>query len=120
MPTEPPFNLIDWYARQPRCTKVSIGCSMLASSIVLFTWGRYFLMPTGAVIGFVDSGAVTLLSFLSVGLCSGLSFLLGVVQLIFIPPRRAGWVCIGFGFVPIGLLLAMIWLVERVLEVALE
>ena len=77
-------------------------------------------MPPGTVVGFVNSGTVTLLSFLSVGLCSGVSFLLGVVQLFFIPPRRAGWFCVGIGSVPIGLLLGMIWLVDHVAGIALE
>ena len=120
MTTQFRLDLSRRYAEQPKLTRISIASVLLASSVVLFTWARILFLAPGAVVGFVDGGTVLTLSLLAAALGSGLAFLLGSVQMLFISPRRSGLISIGFGLIPVGLLYAMSWYLNHVKKIGFD
>jgi len=109
-----------WLEKQPRCIRISSVSALSSSVIILCIWGRYFLMPSGSVVGLVDEGTTVALSLLLVAFGSGIALISGLIQLLFLSPRRAGWLAIGLGLFPAGSLYAIAWYVYQFEDITFD
>ncbi len=104
-------SLNTWYRAQPRLTQWSLSLSVCASAFLLIAWGKHLLFtPAGAQLGLGAGGVTLLASILALGAGALLPIIFGVVQIVFVPPRKAGIRSISWGLLPLLVYVVMQWL----------
>lgn len=91
----------DWHSKLPNITRKAVTSSFLGSLFLLIGWAKYFFLKDGTMVSFGTSALATLISIIAVLISGGIGLIGGLIQLAFLPPRRAGLVSMLVGIIPL-------------------
>lgn len=98
-----------WLHDQPRITRTSVTVAFLSSLFLIIGWSKYFFLDPGTFVSFGTSATATIVSLFVVSIPLFIGVIGGLLQLAFIPPRRAGLTSMGAGVLPLVIYGLIMW-----------
>ena len=90
----------DWHSQLPNITRRAVTSSFLGSVFLIIGWAKFFFLEEGTLVDFGTSVVAMMISLLVILISGGMGIIGGLIQLLFIPPRRTGLVSMVAGIIP--------------------
>ena len=91
----------DRHRQLPQISRRAVTSSFLGSVFLIIGWAKYFFLQEGTLVDFGTSAVAMLVSLLVILITGSMGIIGGLIQLLFIPPRRAGLVSLFAGIIPL-------------------
>ena len=104
----------DWLGQLPKLARRAVIVSFLGSLFLVIGWAQFFFLKDGTLVDFGTSAVAILISFLVILCAGGMGLVGGLIQLAFIPPRRAGLISICAGLIPLIIYMVIMFYLKTV------
>ena len=104
----------DWHAQLPKITRSAVTSSFLGSLFLVFGWMKFFFLENHTLVSFGTSAVATSISFIVILIAGATGIIGGLVQVAFLPPRRAGFVSMLAGIIPLLIYLLIMFYLQGI------